>query len=388
MSEGLRLDGYLDTQDPPHWTIGYGRADTNPKPVRGLIDGKFYQGKPCKGLQITQAEADRLFDEDAEETEHVISAAIDHHLTQAQFDALFDFVHHYGANNFLGSTLLKRINFNPNNLDAIIPQFTRWNINAGKRDKGIYMRSCRRACVYAGAPIPQILWEPRNFPWKVTADDEIDFNHTPDAFFLIELGKDKTKPYVFDPDKIEMPPSDSPEPAGKVEAVGGSPVPEPIEASARPPEPVEAVREASVDPSPPAPAPAVPPPQSNPASVESVESNPAGEGPPSRTPSPTAVPPRIQAPPAPVGQQTSAVDAVRNSKDWSDNCKSLLLSRRFWGLLLVVAGRLWMAKTGSTALLNGVSDPIVTEMFSGLAVMIAGEFVEWWGKAKATRPLK
>lgn len=101
-----------------------------------------------------------------------------------------------------------------------------------------------------------------------------------------------------------------------------------------------------------------------------------------------APPPRPPAPPVPIGQQTSAVNAANNSQDWSAGAKSMLLSRRFYGLLLVVIGRLWMAKTGSNALLSGVSDPIVTEMFSGFAVMIAGELIEWWGKSRATRPLK
>jgi len=66
----------------------------------------------------------------------------------------------------------------------------------------------------------------------------------------------------------------------------------------------------------------------------------------------------------------------------------MVYSRRFWGLLLVVAGRGYMLWTGSNAALGAVSDPIVTEMFSGFMVMMVGEIVQHWGSRKATRPLK
>lgn len=99
-------------------------------------------------------------------------------------------------------------------------------------------------------------------------------------------------------------------------------------------------------------------------------------------------PPKLPDPPIPVGQQTSAVDATRKAEDWSESAKSMIFSRRFWGLFLVVVGRLWMLKTGSNAVLGAVSDPIVTEMFSGFMVMMLGEVVQRIGERKATRPLK
>lgn len=103
---------------------------------------------------------------------------------------------------------------------------------------------------------------------------------------------------------------------------------------------------------------------------------------------PPKPPPKLPDPPIPIGQQTSAVDATRKSEDWSESAKSMVYSRRFWGLLLVVAGRGYMLWTGSNAALGAVSDPIVTEMFSGFMVMMVGEIVQHWGSRKATRPLK
>jgi len=96
----------------------------------------------------------------------------------------------------------------------------------------------------------------------------------------------------------------------------------------------------------------VPHPQVSPAPVVPV---PAKK--PEAVPAPPAQPPRVPPPPplpVPVGQQTSAVDAARKSEEWSQSAKSMIFSRRFWGLFLVVVGRLWMLKTGSNAVLGAV----------------------------------
>lgn len=97
--------------------------------------------------------------------------------------------------------------------------------------------------------------------------------------------------------------------------------------------------------------------------------------------------PRLPDPPIPIGQQTSAVDAARKSEEWSSNTKAMWQSRRFYGLVLIMAGRLWMLKTGSNAFLGAVSDPLVMEFVGGFCVMIAGELVQAWGRKKATRAL-
>ena len=74
-------------------------------------------------------------------------------------------------------------------------------------------------------------------------------------------------------------------------------------------------------------------------------------------------------------------------EEWSSNTKAMWQSRRFYGLVLIMAGRLWMLKTGSNAFLGAVSDPLVMEFVGGFCVMIAGELVQSWGRRKATRAL-
>ena len=114
----------------------------------------------------------------------------------------------------------------------------------------------------------------------------------------------------------------------------------------------------------------------------------APKAPQAPTPLPVPVPaPRLPDPPIPIGQQTSAVDAARKSEEWSANTKAMWQSRRFYGLVLIMIGRLWMLKTGSNAFLGAVSDPLVMEFVGGFCVMIAGELVQAWGRKKATRAL-
>jgi lysozyme len=201
VEEGLRLDTYLDTKGIP--TVGWGHAATNPRPVRGthVVDGQrvYYTGKPIMGVSITLAEAERLFAEDFAESEAAVSDAIapNIELTQNQFDAVLDFHHQYGSGFFLGSTLLRMINLNPNNT-AILDEFARWNIAGGVRDEALYRRSCRRACVYAGVPIPHKLWDSKNFPWA-EKNGLVDYTIVPTVHELVALGKKHGSKPVFDP---------------------------------------------------------------------------------------------------------------------------------------------------------------------------------------------
>jgi hypothetical protein len=91
----------------------------------------------------------------------------------------------------------------------------------------------------------------------------------------------------------------------------------------------------------------------------------------------------------PERRQREAVSMASSGPDadWS-GAKAMILSRRFWGLWLIIFGRLWITWTGSTTLLTAASDPIVAELLAGFIVMCLGEALQKWGSVKATRPLK
>lgn len=200
--EGLRLTAYNDTVGVS--TIGWGHASVNPHPVRGLLNGEFYQGKPKKGVTITLQEAERLFDLDIDEIEVGASALIKHELSQPQFDAVIDFLFQYGLEKFRTSDLLAALNFNPNGLEAVFYQFMRWTRAGGDHQEYVWRRSARRCCIYNGSPIPQALWRKNGFPFAITADDKVDYTITPSIEKIIAYGKKAAEKPVFPPPPLDL----------------------------------------------------------------------------------------------------------------------------------------------------------------------------------------
>lgn len=372
-SEGFRNIAYLDSAG--HWAVGWGHDQSNPRPVRGLKKGEFYQGPAAEDVEITPAEGERLFAADWDEVECRVSAEVQHDLTQGQLDSLCDFVFQYGIEHFRQSALLRKVRMNPNNLGppqtpetGILWEFERWNIAGGHRDKGVYMRACRRACVYAGAPIPQVLWQSRDFPWCVTPapEDEIDHSVTPTAHQLVEMGRKGLEKPKFSPDAPLTPPAAKP-----------SPAPLQTPANAKP----EIILDKPLQ---------TPAPSLSPAGAGEAAAKPASNPAP-----PPPILPRPQAPPLPSqAQQESAVNAAnRSGVDW-DNPKSMILSRRFWGIVLLLGARVWFWKTGADDAIKAASDPLMQEVFAGIVVMMltmllaeCGHFLHWYGSRHAKRPI-
>ena len=201
--EGLRLAAYNDTVGIS--TIGWGHASVNPHPVRGLLNGEFYQGKPKAGVTITIQEAERLFDLDIDEIETGVSALVKQELSQSQFDALVDFCFQYGLDKFGTSDLVDKLNFNPNNTDAVFFQFMRWTRAGGDHQEYVWRRSARRCCIYNGSPIPQALWRKNGFPFATKKNEDgqivIDYTITPTIEKIIAYGKKAAEKPVFDPSK-------------------------------------------------------------------------------------------------------------------------------------------------------------------------------------------
>jgi lysozyme len=60
-------------------------------------------------------------------------------INQNQFDALVDFAYNCGNGNLKSSTLLKKVNINPND-PTIVDEFKKWNKGGGKVLKGLVKR--------------------------------------------------------------------------------------------------------------------------------------------------------------------------------------------------------------------------------------------------------
>lgn len=411
--EGLSLKAYPDPASPraktgvgsgDPWTIGYGRA-------RGVKEGDT----------CTLFQADEWLMEDLNSAGNIVKTEIKVPLTPGEFTALVSLVFNLG---YIPRSLKAALNggtsdkgevFAPGSYGSALKQFVRNCRAAGVPMRGLLRRRLAEACVYSDLP-----WEAacsiNLVRLKCDAQGNIDPVETTSLEDTLERARqdlpmarppiDVTKAWP-QPAPIEAPSAvnlDSPlareatidgipvqlpipeieEDELLLEQPAASPVASPETAKGSPPvspQPTSAAVPSVSESAPAKPSNSTQAPMSKPATGE------VAAAPPSRS-EVTPLPPKLPDPPIPIGQQTSAVDATRKSEDWSDSAKSMIYSRRFWGLSLVVVGRLWMLKTGSNAVLGAVSDPIVTEMFSGFMVMMIGEIVQHWGKQKATRPLK
>ena len=132
--EGFRSKPYLCPAGVP--TIGYGST--------------YYED----GVKVKLS--DRAINEEWAETllkktvihyERGVDSMTQNNITQNQFDALVSFAYNTGLVNYKNSTLLKRVNANPNDPD-IEKQFMRWVRAGGKVIKGLIARRQEEARLY------------------------------------------------------------------------------------------------------------------------------------------------------------------------------------------------------------------------------------------------
>jgi lysozyme len=131
--EGCKLEAYQCSAKV--WTIGWGNT--------------FYEnGTPVKqGDKITQDRANSLFVFVANKFADEIKKLIKTNLTENQFSALVCFAYNVGTGNLAKSTLLKKVNVNPND-PSISNEFLRWNKAGGKALLGLTRRRTAESKLY------------------------------------------------------------------------------------------------------------------------------------------------------------------------------------------------------------------------------------------------
>ena len=131
--EGCKLTAYVCSAG--HNTIGYGNT--------------FYENgvKVKPGDKITQQRAEELLDiiliKFVQQTNEVIKSSV----TQNQRGALTDFAYNCGLGNLKSSTLLKKVNADPND-KTIREEFMKWNKGGGKVLNGLTRRREAEANLY------------------------------------------------------------------------------------------------------------------------------------------------------------------------------------------------------------------------------------------------
>lgn len=109
--EGKRNEAYLDTANPPVWTIGVGH--TGPEVHEGLIWTDEQVFDALRG--------------DMAWVEGSINSKVLVPLEQFEFDALASFVFNVGEGQFASSTLLRLLN-EGRPRDEVAAQFDRWHV--------------------------------------------------------------------------------------------------------------------------------------------------------------------------------------------------------------------------------------------------------------------
>lgn len=131
--EGLRLEAYQDSVGI--WTIGYGNTY--------YLDGKAVR----KGDKITKQEADYLFNHTVDLFASNVRKLVHVQLTSNQFEAIVSLAYNIGIGAFKSSTLLKKLNVNPND-PAIRNEFLKWKMAGGKEIKGLLNRRIKESDLY------------------------------------------------------------------------------------------------------------------------------------------------------------------------------------------------------------------------------------------------
>ena len=132
--EGLRLKPYLCSAKIP--TIGHGNT-------------YYPDGKRVTLLDkdITKQQAFDMFKEVANRFAKRVDTLVTSNLNKNQFNALVSFAYNVGTGNFSSSTLLKKVNKNPNDF-TIKDEFLKWNKAGGKVLNGLTNRRNEEAILY------------------------------------------------------------------------------------------------------------------------------------------------------------------------------------------------------------------------------------------------
>lgn len=131
--EGCRLKSYQDSVGI--WTIGYG-CITYPTGV------KVREGEKC-----TQEEAEFFLKYEISLKSGPVSSMVTVPITQNQFDALVSFAYNCGVGALRKSTLLKKVNANPND-PSIELEFMKWTKAGGKELNGLKKRRQAESDLY------------------------------------------------------------------------------------------------------------------------------------------------------------------------------------------------------------------------------------------------
>jgi len=134
--EGYSASAYPDpATDAEPYTIGWGTT-------------VYPNGEKVKlGDILTLDAANSYLKNEVFQKTQAINSLVTSQLNQNQFDSLCSFVYNVGVGNFKKSTLLKKVNANPDDI-TIGAEFMKWGKANGKEMKGLIRRRAAESKLY------------------------------------------------------------------------------------------------------------------------------------------------------------------------------------------------------------------------------------------------
>lgn len=140
---GISLITYFEGFEPKPYkcsagvnTIGFGTT-RYPNGTKVTLSDK----------EITRAQATLYLMHDIKQFELAVDALAVDNINQNQFNALVSFTYNLGAQSLRSSTLLKKVNTNPND-QTITAEFMKWVKSDGKKLAGLVRRRAAEAKMY------------------------------------------------------------------------------------------------------------------------------------------------------------------------------------------------------------------------------------------------
>lgn len=346
---------------PDLWTVAFGHTTQSGVKIRGWLNGApYYAEEVVEGLEVDDEEAHRLLVIDDQRHSDIVRNRIRVPLNQAQFDVCSDMAYQFGVAPFETNAdfqiLLNGVGVLDDgtrvarsNLDKACIEILRWR--DVPPNNGVYRRSIMRA----------LYWQ--QLPWEwVLSDERIDLNTDFNEVLDIAMDKRPPRPAPTRPERPKFDPyaEDTDLPAILKRTPPPKPEPQPVEDI-----PLSDYARGQVD--------------------KALRPRGRGdsiyiEGGDATSLVSMAAP--AQKPPLVTPQPLSNVDPETEPGE-------MIASKTFWGNLLIMVG--WFAAIPGFMLEYEIAahiaamSPLQMEAFAAILTIMAGGFLRWYGRIKATR---
>jgi len=135
---------YKDSADK--WTIGIGHLITPTELANGNVFIGSDLGVPWRTISLTDAQIDKLFEQDLAPREAALTRMLTRKPTQEEFDAMLSLMFNIGEGRFMASTVRRK--FNAGDIAGAGKAFALFNKVNGKVERGLVKRRSQEQAMF------------------------------------------------------------------------------------------------------------------------------------------------------------------------------------------------------------------------------------------------